>query len=114
MQADSADNVRMWNAVDGQPDHQAKNASDAVGWGSKNTSQIEARRFCPLLGWELSGVRQRVARGHSIEVIFCLARLLFASRSFNRLVARTSAARSKGEFPAQIQNNPVKQLAVIA
>jgi hypothetical protein len=57
MQADSAHNVRMWNAVDGQPDHQAKNASDAVGW----EQEYQPNRGPSLL--ELSGVRQRVPQG---------------------------------------------------
>jgi len=82
--------------------------------GSKNTSQIEARRFRPLLGWELSGMRQRVLQGASYWGYLLFSETFFASRSFNRLVAWTSAARSKPDCPPQIQNNPVKQLAVIA
>jgi hypothetical protein len=103
----------MWNAVDGQSDGRAKNANDAVGWEQEHQPN-RGRRFRPLLGWELSGMRQRVPQGSIGGVIFCLARLFFASRSFNRLVAWTSAARSKDKLPAPKSKQSVKQLAVIA
>ncbi|HEX9273113.1 MAG TPA: hypothetical protein VGA01_12965 [Candidatus Binatia bacterium] len=52
--------------------------------GSENPTQIEARRFCPLLGWELSGVRQRVPQG-----AFYWGYLLFSETSFCRQIIQS-------------------------
>jgi len=68
----------MWNAVDGQLTAERRTRTMRLV-GSKNTSQIEARRFRPLLGWELNGIRQRLPQG-SIGVIFCLARPFFCQQ----------------------------------
>jgi len=89
----------MWNAVDGQLTAERRTRTMRLV-GRKNTSQIEARRFRPLLGWELSGIRQRLPQGAFYWGYLLFSETFFASRSFNRLMAWTSAARSNDELPA--------------
>jgi len=102
----------MRNAVDGQLTAERRTRTMRLV-GSKNTSQIEARRFRPLLGWELNGIRQRLPQG-SIGVIFCLARLFLPADHSIDWWRGPQPHALRTNYPPQSQNNPVKQLAVLA